>query len=54
MLKQKEVPCRPDYYRGEIKETLDKVMGALESKDIQILEVDGVLRKRTNHHRIGG
>lgn len=27
------------------KETLDKVMGALESKDIQILEVDGVLRK---------
>jgi ACT domain-containing protein len=27
------------------KETLDKVMGALESKDIQIMEVDGVLRK---------
>jgi ACT domain-containing protein len=27
------------------KETLDRVMGALESKDIQIMEVDGVLRK---------
>lgn len=27
------------------KETLDKVMDALESKDIQIMEVDGVLRK---------
>ena len=27
------------------KETLDKVMDALESKDIRILEVDGVLRK---------
>ncbi|NYB52853.1 MAG: amino acid-binding protein [Methanobacteriaceae archaeon] len=27
------------------KETLDKVMDALESKDIQILEVDNVLRK---------
>ncbi len=27
------------------KETLDKVMDALESKDIQILEVDGVIRK---------
>lgn len=27
------------------KEILDKVMGALESKDIQIIEVDGVLRK---------
>jgi ACT domain-containing protein len=27
------------------KETLDRVMDALESKDIQIMEVDGVLRK---------
>jgi ACT domain-containing protein len=27
------------------KETLDRVMNALESKDIQIMEVDGVLRK---------
>lgn len=27
------------------KETLDKVMDALEFKDIQIMEVDGVLRK---------
>jgi ACT domain-containing protein len=27
------------------KDILDRVMGALESKDIQIMEVDGVLRK---------
>ena len=27
------------------KETLDRVMDAMESKDIQIMEIDGVLRK---------
>jgi ACT domain-containing protein len=27
------------------KETLDRVMDALEAKDIQIMEIDGVLRK---------